>query len=159
MIIAVTAVNDPPTTGADESLAVAEGGTTTTLDGGASSVLANDSDPEGGSLFAAVDSPPTHGTLTLATDADDGTFSYTHDDSENLSDSFTYHVHDGSHDSLVTTVTITIAPVNDKSPVANPDAFSLSEGGTATQLVGGQTTVLHNDPDAAIRRFKQFHYE
>ena len=44
----------------------------------------------------------------------DGTFSYTHDGSDNLADSFTYHAHDGLHDSNTTTVAIAIeAPVLD----------------------------------------------
>ena len=46
-----------------------------------------------------------------------GTFSYTHDDSEFLTDSFTYQVTDaGNHTSNTATVSITITPVNDNTP-------------------------------------------
>ena len=90
------------------SLAPAEGGTATTLVGGATSVLANDTDTDlpNDTLTVTVDTDVVNGTLTLNAD---GTFSYTHDGSLNLADSFTYVVSDSDGGTTDTgTVTITV---------------------------------------------------
>ena len=133
--ITINPVNDAPTA-VNDAYSVNEGGT---LNG--SSVLANDTDPENNTLNAVLVSGPAHASsFTLNAD---GTFTYVHDGSETpASDSFTYKANDGSLDSNVATVTITINAVND-APVANPDAYSVNEGGT---LNG--TSVLTNDTDA-----------
>ena len=44
-------------------------------------------------------------------------FSYVHNGGETTSDSFTYKANDGTADSNVTTVTITIIPVDDAPPL------------------------------------------
>ncbi|MDQ7250101.1 beta strand repeat-containing protein [Dongia sedimenti] len=134
--------NDAPVAVAD-AIELDAGGTTATLVGGATSVLANDSDVEGDSLTATVVSGPLHGTLTLNAD---GTFSYTHDGSANLTDSFTYTAHDGTTNGNTATVNITAKPVN-LAPVAVGDSIVLAEGGTATVLSTGATSVLANDTD------------
>jgi VCBS repeat-containing protein len=54
----------------------------------------------------------------------DGSFNYTHDGSETTVDSFTYHANDGTSDSNIATVTITINPINDP-PVANDDSYRM----------------------------------
>ncbi|MBS0126729.1 Ig-like domain-containing protein [Thetidibacter halocola] len=59
----------------------------------AGDVLANDSDPEGDPLTAAVLSGPVNGTLSLNPD---GTFDYTPNPGFDGSDGFTYTVSDGS---------------------------------------------------------------
>ncbi len=137
------APNTAPVAVAD-AITVAEGGTATTITGGATNVLTNDTDSENNTLTATVVANPTNGTLTLNSD---GTFSYVHDGSETTSDSFTYKANDGSLDSSVVTVTITVTAVND-APVAVAEVISVAEGGTATTLVGGATNVLTNDTDA-----------
>ena len=54
----------------------------------------------------------------------DGSFDYTHDDSENFEDKFTYLLNDGECSTWDTvTVTIRIDPVPDTPPVALPDSF------------------------------------
>jgi len=141
--ITVNAVNDAPVAVAD-SITVSEGGTTTILVGGATSILANDSDADGDPLTAILVTSPVNGTLTLNAN---GTFSYTHNGSETTSDSFTYKVNDGTVDGNTVTVTIGVTPVND-APVAVADSITVAEGGTATILVGGATSVLANDSDA-----------
>ncbi|MEW6428511.1 MAG: Ig-like domain-containing protein [Thermodesulfobacteriota bacterium] len=141
--IAVTPVNDPPA-GAADALTVAEGGTATTLDGGGATVLANDSDPDGDPLTAVLVGNPAHGSLTLNAD---GTFSYTHDGSETVADSFTYKANDGAADSAPVTVTVTVTPVNDP-PVANGEYIHVVPGGTTTTLTSTETSVLVNDTDA-----------
>src|SRR4029077_5943694 len=108
-----TPANQAPHAG-DDSLGVAEGGTATSRTGSATSLLANDSDPEGGQLTVTVTpvTAPSHGSLTLHTN---GTFSYTHDGSETTSDSFSYEVcDDGSPvECADASVSITVTPVND----------------------------------------------
>ncbi len=141
--IGVTPVNDAPVAVAD-SISVLEGGTATVLVSGATSVLANDTDPENNTLNAILVTGPAHGTLTLNAN---GTFSYTHDGSETTTDSFTYKVNDGTVDGNTVTVNIGVTPVND-APITVADSITVLEGGTATVLVSGATSVLANDSDA-----------
>jgi VCBS repeat-containing protein len=145
--ITVTPVNDPPVAVPDAGT-VAEGGTMTVLTTGPgnTSVLDNDTDAESDPLTAILVDDVTNGALTLNAD---GTFSYTHDGSETVSDLFTYQANDGLADSNTVTVTITVTPVNDP-PVAVPDAGTVAEGGTMTVLTTGpgNTSVLDNDTDA-----------
>lgn len=91
-----TAANDPyGHVGADTLLVV-----------GAPGVLGNDTDPDGNTLTASLVTGPTHGTLTLDTD---GSFSYQPAGAYVGSDSFTYKATDGTVDSNVATVTISVS--------------------------------------------------
>ncbi|WP_405486473.1 FG-GAP-like repeat-containing protein [Streptomyces sp. NBC_00096] len=91
-----TAANDPyGHVGADTPLVV-----------GAPGVLGNDTDPDGNTLTASLVTGPTHGTLTLDTD---GSFSYQPAGAYVGSDSFTYKATDGTVDSNVATVTISVS--------------------------------------------------
>ncbi|MBN9520410.1 tandem-95 repeat protein [bacterium] len=84
--------------------------------GAGGGVLANDTDVEGDLLPAAtLVGGPSHGTLAFK---GDGTFSYTPDPNFHGTDTFTYRANDGRADGGVTTVTITVTPVNDP-PVAS----------------------------------------
>lgn len=132
--------NTPPVANAD-SLTVAEGGTKTILNSGATSVLTNDTDAEGDALTAAIVSNPTNGALTLNAN---GTFSYTHNGGESTSDSFTYKAFDGTDYSGNVVVSITITPVND-TPVANSDNYTVLQDSIANVL-----TILSNDTDPDI---------
>ncbi len=123
-----------------DSITVAEGGIVATLDGGAVSVLANDTDADGDSLTAVKLTDVSHGLLSFNSD---GTFSYTHDASETTSDSFTYKATDGTDDSNTVTVSITITPVNDP-PVANNDSYTVSASSSNTLDVMANDT----DPDS-----------
>src|SRR5204862_698640 len=131
-------VNDAPVANND-SYSVNEGGT---LSVAAPGVLGNDTDPDGPSIHAVLVSGPSHAS-SFALNAD-GSFTYVHDGSETTADSFTYKANDGTLDSNVATVTITINPVND-APVANNDAYNVNEGATLTVTAPG---VLGNDTDA-----------
>ena len=133
--ITVTSVNDAPTatddaytTNEDTALAVAV----------AAGVLANDVDVEGNSLSAVLDTNVSHGLLSLNSD---GSFSYTPSPNYYGSDSFTYHVSDGTLDSASATVMITILSVND-APVAAADAATTNED------VAVDVAVVGNDSDA-----------
>lgn len=134
----IVTMNTVPTAVSDQ-ISLSEGATSSTLVGGATSVLANDTDAENNTLTAILVSNVTNGTLTLN---NNGTFSYVHNGSETTADSFTYKVNDGTSDSNIVTVSIAVTPVND-APVAVADAITVAEGGT----VNG-TTVLANDTDA-----------
>ena len=134
--ITVTSANDPPTA-VNDSASVAEGGT---LSVNASTLLANDSDPEAATLSITTVSNAVNGAVSLSEDK--ATATYTHDGSETTSGSFTYTVSDGSATSTAT-VNITVTPVNDP-PTAVNDSASVAEGGT---LAINSSTLLANDSD------------
>jgi hypothetical protein len=99
--------------GSPDSATVDEGGTVTVLDSGNTSVLDNDTDVDGNSLTAILMAGPVHAAgFTLYSD---GTFTYTHDDSDTLADSFTYKANDGMDDSNTVAVSIVINPIDDSS--------------------------------------------
>jgi VCBS repeat-containing protein len=139
--ITVNSVNDAPVAVAD-GITVAEGGTATILTGGATSVLANDTDADSDPLTAILVTGPTNGTLTLLAD---GTFSYAHNGGETTTDSFTYKANDGTANGNITTVSITVSPVND-APVAQSDNYSTNEDQTLNVSLGNK--ILLNDTDA-----------
>jgi hypothetical protein len=102
-----TDVNDPPTANSDSAF-VEPGGTVTTLAGGATSVLANDTDPEGDNLTVTttpVSGPSNAAAFTLNAD---GTFSYTHDGGASTTDSFVYEVCDDGTPVECSTATVSI---------------------------------------------------
>jgi hypothetical protein len=136
VVVTVTPVNDAP-------VAVPDSYTTTedTLLVG-TTVLANDTDVEGNPLTAVVVTRAEHGDVVLGAD---GTFTYTPNANYNGPDSFTYQANDGTSDSNVATVSISVLPaappVNDP-PVAVNDNFV---AGQNQPLIG--TSVLANDTD------------
>jgi VCBS repeat-containing protein len=136
--ITITPVNDAPVAVNDGPYIVPEGGSLNIASPG---VLANDTDPDSPVLTAVLVSGPAH-AASFALNAN-GSFNYVHDGSETLTDSFTYRANDGSLNSNVATVTITITPVNDP-PAAADDAYTVAEGGTLTTPAPG---VLANDTD------------
>ncbi len=142
-----TVANNAPTP-ANDALTVNEGATEDSLDGGADSVLANDTDPDGDTLTVTtpvITAPVNAASFTLNSD---GTFSYTHDNTETLTDQFVYEVCDNGTPSLCAEaqVNITISPVND-APVAVSDSISVDAGETADTLDSGSTSLLANDSD------------
>ncbi len=104
-------------------------------------VAVNDVDPDGNTLTAILVTAPTHGTLTLNPD---GSFSYTPAADYSGPDGFTYKVSDGTVESNVATVAITVVAVNDV-PVAVDDAYTTAEDTTLSVDAPG---VLLNDSDA-----------
>ena len=132
----VTPVNDAPVAAAD-SYSTNED---TPLVVAAAGVLANDTDVEGDSLSAVLATGPSNGIVTLN---GDGSFTYTPNANFNGSDSFSYKANDGSLDSGVATVSITVSAVND-APVATAESYSTNED---TPLVVAAAGVLANDTD------------
>jgi large repetitive protein len=120
--LTVTPVNDAPVAVADSySTAEDTALTVTALLG----VLANDTDADGNPLTALQVVGPTHGTLTLAAD---GSFVYTPAADYSGPDSFTYKANDGTAESNVATVSLTVTPVNDAPVVTNPGNQTNAEG-------------------------------
>src|SRR5262249_59386835 len=119
----VNPVKDAPKA-VNDAYSVNEGGT---LNIAAPGVLGNDTDPDSATIHAVLVSGPAHASsFTLNAN---GSFKYVHDGSETTTDAFTYKANDGSLDSNVATVTITVNPVND-APVAVDDSYTILEGGT-----------------------------
>src|SRR5262249_27061497 len=104
----------------------------------AGAVPANDTLPQHAALPASLVSGPAHGSLTLNAG---GSFTYTPNANYYGPDSFTYRANDGSLNSNVATVSITVNAVND-APVAVNDAYSLSEDQTLTVTPTPRVTSL-----------------
>src|SRR6185437_12906686 len=85
-------------------------------------------------------SGPAHGALTLNAN---GSFTYTPAANYNGADSFTYKANDGTADSNVATVSLTVTAVND-APVAGSDSYTTAED---TPLSVAASGVLSNDTD------------
>jgi PKD repeat protein len=111
--ITVTPVNDAPTA-ADQALSTPEDTPLPlTLSGG---------DIDGDALTYTVVTPPSHGTLT----GTGASLVYTPAAHYHGGDSFTFRANDGTVESNVATVAITVTPVNDP-PQANDQALSTPE--------------------------------
>ena len=119
--LTVTPVGDPPTA-LDDALTVGNGATATELDGGATSLLDNDVDPDGDGLTVTTTpmTDPVNGAVTLNAD---GTFSYTHDRSTTTTDSFEYEVCDDSVDAVCVTATVTVLVRDNILPVVGSAAI------------------------------------
>jgi gliding motility-associated-like protein len=132
--VTVTPLNDAPVS-TNDSYATNED---TPLTIAAAGVLSNDTDADGNTLTAVLVTTTTNGTLTLNAD---GSFTYTPTLGFNGADSFTYRANDGTTNSAVSTVTITVTPVNNP-PVANNDNVTTNEDVAVT------INVVSNDTDA-----------
>jgi VCBS repeat-containing protein len=131
--INVIPVNDPPVA-TDDAYATDED---TTLNIAAPGMLGNDSDPDGDPLTVVVVTVPQHGSGSIGSD---GSLNYMPDANFSGSDTFSYKASDGTAESNISTVTITVNPINDP-PVAGDDSISVDEGG---QIM---VEVLSNDTD------------
>jgi VCBS repeat-containing protein/predicted outer membrane repeat protein len=130
--ITITPVNDAP---------VANSQSVTTAEDTLKAITLTATDVDGDPLTWSIVTPPAHGALT-------GTapnLNYTPNLNYNGPDSFTFKVRDGTVDSNIATVSITITPVND-APVANPQSVTTTEDTakaitlTATDVEGDTLT-------------------
>lgn len=126
-----TAVDDTYSTLQDVPMIVAAPG-----------VLSNDTDPDGLPLTAELFTSPANGAVTLNPD---GSLAYTPNAGYSGADTFTYRCTNGTLFSDPATVTITVTPLTNTPPVANPDTYSTLQGQTLTVAAPG---VLANDTDA-----------
>jgi VCBS repeat-containing protein len=136
--ITVSPPNHPPVA-APDSYSVNENGTLQTT--AANGVLLNDTDADNQSLTAELISQPAHGNLSLNAD---GTFVYTPTTNYSGSDSFTYNASDGTAQSSVATVSLTVNHVN-QPPTATADSYAVAAGGVLD--VPASQAVLANDSD------------
>jgi len=105
-------------------------------------VLANDTDAQSNSLTAILDATVAHGTLALNAN---GSFLYTPTTGYTGSDSFTYHANDGSLNSSVVTVSLTVtAP----TPLTN-GGFELGSPADFGTLTGWTITGTNTGPPFA----------
>ena len=121
------AVNDNATTNEDAAVAT--------------SVLVNDSDPDGDAISVASSTNGAGGTASCSTTA----CTYTPALNFNGSDSYTYTICDSGTPQLCDTATVSLMvnPVND-APVANDDSYSTDEDVELTMAAPG---VLASDTD------------
>jgi VCBS repeat-containing protein len=121
----------------NDAFSVKQGGTVVTA--GATSVLTNDTDAEGSPLTATVVTSPANGTLTLNAN---GTYTYLHNNSATTTDSFTYKANDGTSDSDIATVNITIT-----APVATTNTWT---GGTSTDFLAASNWTASDAPNPVL---------
>jgi hypothetical protein len=140
--ITVTPVNDAPRPVLDE-VSTSED---TPVSG---NVLANDLDPDGDTLTAALESGPAHGSATVQPN---GGYTYTPSPDYRGPDEFTYRASDGQA-SEVALVKIAVAPAGEP-PVAPDQSVTTPEDAplpidlTATDPDGGTPTIaVTNPPD------------
>ncbi|HEX2135927.1 MAG TPA: phytase [Microvirga sp.] len=107
--VQVTAVNDAPVA-INDAYSTSQGSALTVAT--AAGLLANDKDPDNTALSSVLVTGPSHGVLSLNAN---GSFSYTPATGYSGSDSFTYKVSDGTVDSNVATVGLTITSGTPKS--------------------------------------------
>lgn len=140
--VQINSVNDVPLAVAD-SYSLAEGATLQTTP--STGVQANDSDIDLDALTTVVDSIPANGSLSMNTD---GSFTYTHNGSETVSDSFVYHVNDGTTNSGNVTVSLTISPVNDAPVMTVPGAQGTNEDSAVVFNSTNSNLITFSDADA-----------
>ena len=106
--IEIVNINDPPVS---QNLKV------NTMEDHAVSATLPASDPDNDALTYKIIRMPYKGYINLS--ATDGTFTYTPNTNENGSDTLTFKVSDGRKESMPSTVTFTIFPINDAPVVKN----------------------------------------
>ena len=125
--IAVTILaNRPP---------VANNGTLTTAEEKSASSSLNASDPDGNRLTFRIVSNGLKGTATITNTAS-GRFTYVPAPNANGSDSLTFVASDGTIDSNVATINVTITSVND-APVAANASYAISSNTTLNSTLVG----------------------
>ncbi|RYD19459.1 MAG: DUF642 domain-containing protein [Verrucomicrobiaceae bacterium] len=123
-VIPGTGISDAPVATADSYSTTRD----TVLTVPSPGVLANDTDPQGTALTAAINASPSHGSVTLNTN---GSFTYTPVAGYTGTDSFTYHARDAALDSNIVTVTLTVNA---------PGSTTLANGGFESDFSGWTTS-------------------
>ena len=92
-------------------------------------MLGNDTDADSDPLTAVLNTSVSHGTLSLASD---GSFTYTPTGGYSGPDSFTYHANDGTDNSNVVTVSLTVTPAAAATYYVDKTNGSCSDSGPGT---------------------------
>ncbi|MCS6288724.1 MAG: DUF4347 domain-containing protein [Nitrospira sp.] len=155
--ITVTSQNDAPTLSANTGSTAAEGGIDTIT---ASELAVTDVDNSATQLTYSIGTGPAYGRLELTTvpgvsatsftqaDIEANRLVYVHNGSESTGDSFTFTVSDAAGGLLgATTVTLTVAPVNDAPTIISNGggamaAINVAEHVSAVTVVGGADADL-----------------
>ena len=135
VFLRVNSVNDAPV--ARDDSATTNEDTPVTID-----VLGNDYDVEGDTLHAVVMNGPSHGSLALNLD---GSLTYTPEANYHGLDRFTYTANDGSTDSNLAIVNLTVNSVNDAPVLAAVTDKNVSEGTTLSFTVTASDVDLPLD--------------
>lgn len=104
----------------------------------------NDVDPEGLPLTVNINTLPNNGTVVVNSN---GTITYTHNDSQNLTDVFTYYVNNTLAESNIADVNIT---VTEKPLVANDDSYSCPKLESITKDLRENDDNPYNKPLTVI---------
>ncbi len=123
----------------------------TQLSVSAPGVISNDTDADGDSLTATLNTDVSNGTLSLNSD---GSFTYTGDSNFNGIDTFKYYVSDGTDTSDLATVTITVTAVNDA-----PSAPSLSLSPSTIYAYQTLTASASGSTDPEGDTLSSYYYE
>jgi hypothetical protein len=124
--IVITNVNDVP---------VATAQSVTVNEDTAKAITLAGTDVEGSALTYTLVTQPTKGALSGTAPA----LTYTPTNNYNGSDSFTFKVNDGTADSAVATVSITVNSVNDIPVATNAVVGALEDAGAVTVTLTGSS--------------------
>ena len=117
----------------------------TTLNVAASGVLANDTDAETDPLTAILASGVGNGALTFNAN---GGFTYVPGVGFNGTDSFAYKANDGTSDSNIVIVTLTVTAVNDAPVNAVPGAQQTPKNTNRVSSTANNNPISISDSDA-----------
>lgn len=123
----------------DLAFTVAEGGTHL------GNVIATD--PESDPLTFMLETGPSHGSLTFNAD---GSFTYVHDGTNTVSDSFTFIANDGFLDSNIATVTINIDVVYELNYYINRDLGFEESSLLTTVTFGVEEELMPLEPTCRV---------
>ncbi len=134
--MSVGLANRPPVA-VDDAFVVSQGAVLAVPAG--AGVLANDSDPDGGSMTAIMVTWPAHGTLTCNAD---GSFTYTPSAGWSGADSFTYRASDTLNSlSNIATASINVTPVNRAPSFVRGANQTVLEDAGARSVTGWATAI------------------
>ncbi|HPC80264.1 MAG TPA: Ig-like domain-containing protein, partial [Methanofastidiosum sp.] len=103
---------------------VAQDGTLTVQKGASSSGTLVATDADNDTLTYSIVAGPSNGSVNI-TNTTTGAYTYTHNGTATSSDSFTFKANDGTSDSNIATITVT---VNNTAPVAQDGTLTVQKG-------------------------------
>ena len=124
--------NDPVPQANSFTVVKGQSATQSNLDTGSSLLqgLTDNDASDTHTVNTAAVSGPSFGSLTLSAN---GTFSYTHDGTDNFSDSFTFEVIDSGGNTGSASVSITVIEEDDNDPVPQANSLTVAEGQSASE--------------------------